>query len=99
MKKKKREVGGSEGHNIVVNIKNAVLLVIKTHLVPHRNHYLSATGSSLLMPVRFKVFMVVTMKNIVFWDDCCNNQRFGGTNRLYHQGEKHQWYRKNVISN
>jgi hypothetical protein len=40
--------------------------------------------------VRFEVSTAVTMKNGVFWDvaQCgsCKNRRFGGTNRLLHQG-------------
>jgi hypothetical protein len=42
--------------------------------------------------VRFEVFTVVTMKNGVFWDvtpsGFCKNRRFGGTERLLHQGDK-----------
>jgi hypothetical protein len=37
------------------------------------------------------------MKNAVFWDvtSCgsCNNWRFGGTQRLHHQGDKNRWAR------
>jgi hypothetical protein len=44
--------------------------------------------------VRFEVFTAVTMKNCVFWDVtlCCSckNQRFGGTWRLLHQGDKNR---------
>jgi hypothetical protein len=40
------------------------------------------------------VFMVVTIKNVVFWVvTLCSprkNQRFGGTYRLNHQGENNQ---------
>jgi hypothetical protein len=43
--------------------------------------------------VRFEVFMAVTMENGVFCDmtpcDSCN-RRFGGTQRLHHQGDKNQ---------
>jgi hypothetical protein len=42
--------------------------------------------------VRFEVFPAVTMKNGVFWDvtpcGSCKNRRFGGTWRLFHQGDK-----------
>jgi hypothetical protein len=42
--------------------------------------------------VRFVVFMVVTVKNAVFWDmvPCryCVNQHFGGTYHLHLQGKK-----------
>jgi hypothetical protein len=45
-----------------------------------------------LLFVRFEVFTAVTMKNGVFWDvtpcGSCNNRRFGGTWRLFHQGDK-----------
>jgi hypothetical protein len=41
---------------------------------------------------RFEVFVVVTMKKVVFWDvtpcGSCKYWRFGGTQRLHHQGEK-----------
>jgi hypothetical protein len=44
--------------------------------------------------VRFEVLTVVTMKNGVFWvvKPCgsCKNQRFGGTWRLLHQGDKNR---------
>jgi hypothetical protein len=43
-------------------------------------------------PVRFDIFMAVTMKNAVFWDvttcGSCKNRRFGETYRLHHQGDK-----------
>jgi hypothetical protein len=42
--------------------------------------------------VRFEVFIVVTMKNAVFWDVAlcryCVNRRFGGTYRFHLQGRK-----------
>jgi hypothetical protein len=42
--------------------------------------------------VIFEVFMVVTMKNAVFYDvtlhDSCKNRCFGGTQHLHHQGDK-----------
>jgi hypothetical protein len=38
--------------------------------------------------LRFEVFMVVTMKNAIFWDftwcGSCKNQHFGGAYRLHH---------------
>jgi hypothetical protein len=44
------------------------------------------------VPVRFEVFTAVTMKNGVFWvvTPCgsCKNRRFGGTWRLFHQGDR-----------
>jgi hypothetical protein len=44
--------------------------------------------------VRFVVFMAMTMKDGVFWDvtpcGSCKNQRFGGTYRLHHQGDKNR---------
>jgi hypothetical protein len=44
--------------------------------------------------VRFEGFTAVTMKNGVFWDvtpcGSCKNQRFGGTYRLHHQGDKNR---------
>jgi hypothetical protein len=44
--------------------------------------------------VRFEVFTAVTMKNVVFWVvtpyGSCKNQRFGGTWRLLHQGDKNR---------
>jgi hypothetical protein len=58
-------------------------------------------GSSLIN-VRFEVSTAVTMKNAVLWyvTPCvsCNNRRFGGTNRLYHQDGKNQRARNNVSS-
>jgi hypothetical protein len=48
----------------------------------------------LFLLVRFEVFTAVTMKNGVFWDvtpcGSCNNRRFGGTWRLFHQGYKNR---------
>jgi hypothetical protein len=42
--------------------------------------------------LKFGVFVIVTMKNAIFWDvipcDSCKNRRVGGTCRLHHQGEK-----------
>jgi hypothetical protein len=42
--------------------------------------------------VRFEVFTAVTMKNVVFGDvtrcGSCKSQRFGGTYRLLHHGDK-----------
>jgi hypothetical protein len=41
-----------------------------------------------------QIFVAVTMKNTVFWDvtqrDSCKKQRFGGTYRLHHQGNKNR---------
>jgi hypothetical protein len=49
------------------------------------------------------VFTAGTMKYVVFWDvtPCCSckNRRFGGTQRLLHQGDKTQWARNNVSRN
>jgi hypothetical protein len=46
------------------------------------------------LSARFQVFTAVTMKNGVFLDvtPCapCKNRRFGGTYRLYHQGNKNR---------
>jgi hypothetical protein len=43
------------------------------------------------------------MKNRVFWDvmpcDSCKNRRFGGTERLPHQGDKNRWTRNNTSCN
>jgi hypothetical protein len=43
------------------------------------------------------------LKNAVFWDvtpsGSCKNQSFGGTLRLYHQGDMRQWTRNNVSRN
>jgi hypothetical protein len=42
-------------------------------------------------------------KNGVFWDvtpcGSCKNQRFGGTQRLLHQGDKNRWTRNNTSCN
>jgi hypothetical protein len=48
-------------------MKNAVFWDIRTQFVPHRKHYVSATGPSPLMQ-RFEVFMAVSKKNAVMWD-------------------------------
>jgi hypothetical protein len=52
--------------------------------------------------VRFEVFMAMTVKNAVFWDvtlcGSCEKQRFGGTCRLRHQGEKNQQARNVTYS-
>jgi hypothetical protein len=46
--------------------------------------------------------MAVTMQNAVLWDvtpcGSCKNRRFGGMERLYHQGDKNQRARNNVSS-
>jgi hypothetical protein len=43
------------------------------------------------------------VKNGVFWDvepcGSCKNRRFGGSQRLYHEGDKKHWARNNVSSN
>jgi hypothetical protein len=43
------------------------------------------------------------LKHTVFWDvtpcGSCDNRSFGGTYRLYHQGDKNQRARNNVSSN
>jgi hypothetical protein len=53
--------------------------------------------------ITFDVFTVVTMKNFVFWDvtlyGSCKNQRFGGTYRLHHQGDKNRRARNNASAN
>jgi hypothetical protein len=52
--------------------------------------------------VSFEVFTAVIIKNGVFWDvtSCgsCKNLRFGGIQRLRHQGDKNRWTR-NVSRN
>jgi hypothetical protein len=44
--------------------------------------------------VRFEVFTVVTMKNVVVWDvspcGSCMKQHFGGLYRIHLQGENNQ---------
>jgi hypothetical protein len=44
--------------------------------------------------VRLEVFTAVTMKKGVFWDvtpcDSCKNRRFGGIERLLHQGDRNR---------
>jgi hypothetical protein len=44
--------------------------------------------------INVEVFTVATMKNSVSWEarpcSSCKNQRYGGTYRLYLQGEKNQ---------
>jgi hypothetical protein len=53
--------------------------------------------------VIFEVFMVVTMKNAVFWNvtpfGSCKNRCFGGPYLLHHPGEKNRRTRNNVSSN
>jgi hypothetical protein len=53
--------------------------------------------------VRFEVFTEVTIKNGIFWNvtPCasCKNRRFGGTQRLHHQGDKNRRTRNNVSRN
>jgi hypothetical protein len=43
-----------------------------------------------------------SMKNAVIWDmtpsGSCKNRRFGGTDRLHHQGERNQGAKKKVTS-
>jgi hypothetical protein len=62
--------------------------------------YFAATESTRY--VRFEVFTAVTMKNGVFWDvtpwDSCKKWRFGGTWRLYHQGDKNWWTRNVAVT-
>jgi hypothetical protein len=46
------------------------------------------------MLVGYEVSTAVTMKNALFWDvtpcGSCKNRRFGGTQRLHHQGDKNR---------
>jgi hypothetical protein len=62
----------------------------------HRIHsYFSKIHFNIiLLHIRFEVFTAATMKNGVFRDvtpcDSCKNQRFGGTLRLLHQGDKNR---------
>jgi hypothetical protein len=57
---------------------------------------------NITLYVRSEVFMPVTMKNGVFWEvtpcGSCKNQRFGGTKRLYHQGDKNRWTRNVAVT-
>jgi uncharacterized membrane protein (DUF485 family) len=57
---------------------------------------------ALWMRIHF-VQTIYLMKNGVFWDvkpcGCCKNQRFGGTKRLFSQGDKNRWTRNNGSSN
>jgi hypothetical protein len=50
--------------------------------------------SNVRKDVRFEVFTAVTMKSGVIWDvtpcGSCKNRRFGGTQRLLHQGDKNR---------
>jgi hypothetical protein len=52
--------------------------------------------------VRLEIFMAVTMKNAIFWDDTpcgsSKNRRFGGMYRLHHQGDKNLRTRS-IVSN
>jgi hypothetical protein len=45
-----------------------------------------------IQDVRFEIFMVVAMKNTIFWVvmSCgsCKNRVFGGMYHLHHQGDK-----------
>jgi hypothetical protein len=60
------------------------------------------TSSSIIRYIRFEVFTTITMKNAVFGDvkpcGSCNNQRFVGTYRLHHQGDKNRRGKENVSS-
>jgi hypothetical protein len=55
---------------------------------------------TILISVKFEVFMGVTMKNGVFWDimpcGSCKNRRFGGTQRLLHWCDKNRWTTNNA---
>jgi hypothetical protein len=59
--------------------------------------------ASFSVDVRFEVFTAVAMKNAVFQDLtlCASYKkgRFGGTYRLYHQGDKNRRSRNNISSN
>jgi hypothetical protein len=63
----------------------------------------SQSSQNTITVVRFEVFTAVTMKNVVFWDatpcGSCNNRRFGGTQRLHHQGDKNRRTSNNVSRN
>jgi hypothetical protein len=60
-------------------------------------------NENILNDIILEVFTEVTMKNAVFWDDTacgfCKNLRYGGTYRLYHQGDKNWGARNNLSSN
>jgi hypothetical protein len=57
-----------------------------------RGNLLSVMGP--IVNLRFEVFTAVTTKNGVFWDvtpcGSCKNRCFGGTWRLFHQGDKNR---------
>jgi hypothetical protein len=61
-----------------------------THPSKPKSLFLRVLCTKYCMLVRFEVFTAVTMKNGVFWDvmpcGSCKNRRFGGAQRLLHQG-------------
>jgi hypothetical protein len=62
---------------------------------------LQAAVSSRLFSLKMKkIYSPKIMENGVFWDvtlcGSCKNRRFGGTQRLHHQGDKNRWTRNNV---
>jgi hypothetical protein len=61
--------------------------------------HVASIKSSLIL-LRFEVFTAVNMKNGVFWDvtpcGSCKNRRFGGTYRLFQQGETKLLTRNNT---
>jgi hypothetical protein len=76
------------------------LLRNKNQFVPHRKHINSPLQSPAgYYCVRFEVFKVVIIKNVIFWDvtlcGSCENRRFGGTYLVHHHGDKNQRARNN----
>jgi hypothetical protein len=87
-----------------MTMKNTAFWDLITQSVPHRRHNRSPLQSpASLCYVIFEVFTAVTMKNAVFWDvmpyGCYKNRRFGGTYRLYNQGDKNRLASNNASSN
>jgi hypothetical protein len=65
------------------------------------NKVLISTGCYVGYPVKYAIAclgevsaLTNQLKNVVFWDvtsrGSCKNQRFGGTYRLHHQGDKNR---------
>jgi hypothetical protein len=80
----------------IVECKLVTAFDIKYQLIP-------LNDLKNIIYVRFEVFTAVTMKNGVFGvvTPCgsCKNRRFGGTWRLFHQGDKNLCTRNNTSCN
>jgi hypothetical protein len=86
-----------------IKIMKAVKTVSDMSLNFHLRMHVSAILEISSLCVSAEVFMMVTMRNAVFWDvmpcGSCKKRCFGGKYRFIHHGDKNQQARNNVSNN